>query len=690
MQGSSGDTQFTFNDNPAAPAEGVSQSSPGTADSGSKSTMSKSTMSGWSMTGHQRRATASTPKSARDGARSGTRQRGHRSPRRPTTRPGTPRAIEDRPGRTRDDGRIKRRTTETSGSREPIAIIDELRAQCQSLQEKMAQMELYAASRDQLIKDIEVKFTDYLRTHNQNVHDEFNTLNQRLTYSTDEVAEYQAELMVASQEDEGATLRIEELERRGAIMENGAMRIHQRGMEIQEEYKDEVSHLRGLLGNTESRLQQMQYNSDLATNVAEKLFQEGREMQAGFENSIVEYRIQSELASYSHTHLEMPNQHRIFEVKELMDENSLMSEALMHSRKQAELYEHTMEQITRDYRKKVHEANQAKIENDLRHRNTEHDAMKRFEAYRNAESEAIARLRHESNLSMSANSKMEHYEKLYENEHALNDELRAEVKDRETKLRRSLKEDPAANGQGPNRVAIEHLESQTKIAQIRAQDLVVEVGECMSANLRLKEESTEVPKLGPPAHFGSEVAVLRSELESERKLKLASGAQQYERSCEYMGELRDRDENLKLKNSEIQAMKRNIDDLRRSLKDAEIIIKAQGNSNMLPYSAGIPSTDPSSRSIIEALENEVSAANTEMTVLRAWNWQLDEALNEETNAANAGNVPDESVNHQPQQPGQRVADLLRDVDRKIAAQMKAQGFDVKILFVLSPTLKHVG
>ena len=380
--------------------------------------------------------------------------------------------------------------------------------------------------------------------------------------------------MVASQEDEDATMRIEELERRGAIMENGAMRIHRRGMEIQEEYKDELSHLRGLLCNTESRLQQMQYNSDLATNVAEKLFQEGREMQAGFENSIVEYRNQSELASYSHTHLEMANQQRIFEVKELMDENNLMSEALIHSRKQAELYEHSMEQITRDYRKKVHEANQAKIESDLRHRSTEHDTMRRFESYRNVESEAIARLRLESNLSMSANSKMEHYEKLYENEHALNDELRAEVKDREAKLRRSLREDPAANGQGPNRVAIEHFESQTKIAQIRAQDLVEEVGECMSANIRLKEELAEVPKLGPTAHFGSEVVTLRSELESERKLKLASGAQQYERSCEYMGELRDRDENLKLKNSEIQDMKRNIDDLRRSLKDAEIIIKA--------------------------------------------------------------------------------------------------------------------
>ena len=101
-----------------------------------------------------------------------------------TTRPGTPRALEDQPGRTRDDGRTKRRTTETSGSRgsrEPISLIEELRAQCQSLQEKVIQMELYAASRDQLIKDTEVKFTDYLRTHNQNVHNEFNTLNQRLT-----------------------------------------------------------------------------------------------------------------------------------------------------------------------------------------------------------------------------------------------------------------------------------------------------------------------------------------------------------------------------------------------------------------------------------------------------------------------------------------------------------------------------
>ena len=52
-------------------------------------------------------------------------------------------------------------------------------------------------------------------------------------YSTNEVTEYHAELMLASKEDEGATIRIEELERRGALAEHGARRIHKRGLEIQ-------------------------------------------------------------------------------------------------------------------------------------------------------------------------------------------------------------------------------------------------------------------------------------------------------------------------------------------------------------------------------------------------------------------------------------------------------------------------
>ena len=143
----------------------------------------------------------------------------------------------------------------------------------------------------------------------------------------------------------------------------------------------------------------MQHDSSLARSVAEALYQEGNEMQRNLENSIVEYRNRSELANFSHTHLEMTSQRQTFAVNELNDENQMLSEALVHSRKQAELYENNMEQITREYRKKINEANNAKLESDLRHRNTEHDTVKRFANYRNTEAEAIAHLRFESSIS---------------------------------------------------------------------------------------------------------------------------------------------------------------------------------------------------------------------------------------------------------------------------------------------------
>ena len=272
MQDGSADTQFIFNDNAVAPAEEVSQSSPGdTADSGVKST--RTTKSGWQMTGQRRRiATHSTPRSSRDGARSDVGRRGHRSPKGRTTPRSRPtRAIADQIGERTGDVRVKRRSIDTSEVREPVAMIEELRAQCQSLREQVYNMEVYASSRDQLIRDIEVRFTEYLREHSQNVFNEISALNHQLSYSTDEIAEYQAELMVASQEDEGATMQILELERRETLMEHGAQRIHQRGMEIQEEYKDEVHHLQGLLGNTEARLQQMQQTNVLTTDVANRL-----------------------------------------------------------------------------------------------------------------------------------------------------------------------------------------------------------------------------------------------------------------------------------------------------------------------------------------------------------------------------------------------------------------------------------
>ena len=365
---------------------------------------------------------------------------------------------------------------------------------------------MYAASRDQVIRDIETKFTEYLRGHNQQVFNEINTLNRQLMYSTNEVTEYHAELMLASKEDEGATIRIEELERRGALAEHGARRIQARGLEIQEEYKDEVHHLQGLLGNTESRLQQMQHDSSLARSVAETLYKEGNEMQRNLESSIVEYRNQSELANFSHTHLEMTSQRQAFAVNELTDENQMLSEALTHSRKQAELYENNMEQITREYRKKINEANNAKLESDLRHRNTEHDTVKRFANYRN------------------------------------------------------------------------------------------------TTNLYLRSLSSSVLRIATwgrrplPRNLGQFI--------------LQPDIRVYERSCEYLGELRDRDEKLVAKDAEISR-------LRKGLIDAELAIKSQESLNALPFSAGITSSGLSPYMIIGKLESEVEAANDESNILRA-------------------------------------------------------------------------
>ena len=61
-----------------------------------------------------------------------------------------------------------------------------------------------------------------------------------------------------------------------------------------------------------------------------------------------------------------------------------------------------IDEITRESRKKVFEANQAKLESDLKHRNTEHDTVKRIASYRNQEAEAISHLRLESQASANS------------------------------------------------------------------------------------------------------------------------------------------------------------------------------------------------------------------------------------------------------------------------------------------------
>ena len=313
----------------------------------------------------------------------------------------------------------------------------------------------------------------------------------------------------------------------------------------------------------------------------------------------------------------------------MSERNQLLSEALVQSRKQAELYESSIDEITRESRKKVFEANQAKLESDLRHRNTEHDTIKRFASYRNQEAEAISHLRLESQASANSIARAEHYEELYANEQKMNCELKDEIKSQNTKLRRSLTQGSTTDGRGPDEMLVEDLRNQAKIAQIRVQDLDQEVHECLQENLLLKERLTEVADVGAPSLTNAEVRTLKSELESERKMKLASGVQQYERSCMFMGEIQDRDEKISIKNSEITDMKRQVDELRKSLGDSETFI-SRVNLNALPYSAGIPNHDLASRLVIDKLENDVSEANSENAILKSWVSQIDKELNYET------------------------------------------------------------
>ena len=111
------------------------------------------------------------------------------------------------------------------------------------------------------------------------------------------------------------------------------------------------------------------------------------------------------------------------------------------------------------------------MESDLKHRNTEHDTVRRIASYRNQEAEAISHPRLESQASANSIARAEHYEELYTNEQEMNCELKDEIKLQNTKLRRSLTQGPTTDGRGPDEMLVEDLRNPAKIAQIRVQDL---------------------------------------------------------------------------------------------------------------------------------------------------------------------------------------------------------------------------
>ena len=184
------------------------------------------------------------------------------------------------------------------------------------LEDKVHMLESEVASRNQVIGDTEVKFNDYLRDYYQTVNSEVETLNGMLTKSTTEVREYQAELMVAAQDDEGSIIRIEELERRKNLAENVAQRIYDKGMIMREEHQDQVQSLHGLPRNTEDRVRQMENDSEDAQGVANRLHAEGTETQLNMQQSIANFKQQSDVATSATASLQIINRRAYDELHE--------------------------------------------------------------------------------------------------------------------------------------------------------------------------------------------------------------------------------------------------------------------------------------------------------------------------------------------------------------------------------------
>ena len=215
------------------------QSSPGT---GTGESEARSGLSQWNVPGMSRRRRTSARSSASRSGSQRHRERGDRSARhrdrddrrprqRASTRSETPRAIQDRPERTGVEGHGKRRVSDASDDRshdrshegiieqlqhaneeltEGMQVMnclnEELTERVQVMSRQITQLEEVAASRERLSSDIEIKFTNYLRGYNENVTNEIQELNRRVSSSTNELAEYQIELMIAAKEDEGSEM----------------------------------------------------------------------------------------------------------------------------------------------------------------------------------------------------------------------------------------------------------------------------------------------------------------------------------------------------------------------------------------------------------------------------------------------------------------------------------------------------
>ena len=253
------------------------------------------------------------------------------------------------------------------------------------------------------------------------------------------------------------------------------------------------------------------------------------------------------------------------------------------------MYEESAQQLVKESRRKVHEANQARLESDHRLRNAEFEIVRRTDMSRSAENEAIARLRMESLTSSNNEMQLEHYETLYNDEKLENTELRAHLADQESRLRAVMTEGPSA-ASGAHISVTGALENQVKIAEIRAQDMRTEMNELVIANNQLKTQLAVPRPSGSQGMDDMHINNLKDELASERKSRLKTLADYDKRLWGYVSELREQD--TRIKDEKVM-----IDELRGELVDAQNELKRKPSpttlrARVLPeamsFSAGIP------------------------------------------------------------------------------------------------------
>ena len=317
------------------------------------------------------------------------------------------------------------------------------------LTEHVHTLETEVMSRNQVINDIEVKFTDYLREYQQNVHAEVGTLSEMLSTSTNEIRDYQAELMVAAQDEVGSTLRIEELDRRANLSESVAKRIFDEGMIMREEYQDQVHYLQSLLMQTEDRVRQMEHGSEHAQNLANRLHAEGTEMQMNMEHAVMSFRQQNQVALTSNADLQVMNRKAYDELTESNQEVVALRRHLDLAQCENRNSEDQVKTVVHECRLKVSEANQRCLDSEHRLRVLRSETDSKNERERGLEAKHMTEI-------------------------MLKDQQMVELRDEIMRLDKRLKESIMSTGEGGPTFGgsphihpmIENLESELRIQEL--------------------------------------------------------------------------------------------------------------------------------------------------------------------------------------------------------------------------------